>query len=218
MSPLRSFIVTAALFGGAGGLAAQDSGLAVLEAASERYAALGGLCADFTQVLDNPILGDAKTSRGRLCQERPNLFRMDFSDPEGDEVVADGEWFWVYYRSLDENQVLRFPLDDSRGGMDFFREFLSEPATKYSIASEGVEQLAGTTTHRLALTPLTPRGLVSARVWVDPSTDLIRRIEVTEDNGLTRVVTLSSIDLDPALGADHFQFTVPPGVDVVSNE
>ncbi|MEK9502159.1 LolA family protein [Gaopeijia maritima] len=218
MTSLRFLFATTVLFGGTGGLAGQDSGMAVLEAASERYAALGGLCADFVQVLDNPILGDAKTTRGRLCQETPNLFRMDFSDPEGDEVVADGEWFWVYYRSLDESQVLRFPLDDSRGGMDFFREFLSEPASKYSVAAEGVEQMAGTTTHRLALTPLSPRGLVSARIWVDPSTDLIRRIEVTEDNGLTRTVTLSNLALDPSMGAAHFTFTVPPGVDVVSNE
>ncbi len=217
MSSIFSVLPTLAVLAAALPLRAQDPGLAALEAASERYAALGSICADFVQVLDNPLLGSAKTSRGRLCQERPNRFRMDFADPEGDEVVADGSWFWVYYKSLDEGQVLRFPLDPSRGGLDFFREFLSDPAAKYDVVTQGEEAVDGHGTLRLALTPRSARGLVSARVWVDPEARLIRRIEVTEDNGLTRRVSLSALALDPTLAGDYFEFTVPPGVDVVSN-
>lgn len=218
MSSFRFSLPTTALLLGATALAGQDGGLAVLEGASDHYASVRSICADFVQVLDNPILGDAKTSRGRLCQERPNRFRMDFSDPAGDEVVADGEWFWVFYRSLDESQVLRLPLDPSRGGMDFFREFLSEPAQKYTVESQGEEEVADRRTIRLALTPRSARGLVSARVWIDPASNLIRRIEIVENNGLTRLLTLTNVELDPALDADHFEFTVPSGVAVVSNE
>lgn len=217
MSSIFAVLPTLAVLAAAHPLRAQDPGLAALEAAAERYAALGTICADFVQVLDNPLPGSAKTSRGRLCQERPNRFRMDFADPEGDEVVADGSWFWVYYKSLDAGQVLRFPLDPSRGGLDFFREFLSEPASKYEVATEGEEAVDGHATLRLSLTPRSSRGLVSATVWVDPEARLIRRIEVTEDNGLTRRVSLSALALDPTLAGDYFEFTVPPGVDVVSN-
>lgn len=218
MSPLPVVLPAVLALVAAAPARSQDPGLEALEAAAERYAAIGTICADFVQVLDNPLLGSTKTSRGRLCQQRPNLFRMDFSDPEGDEVVADGTWFWVYYKSLDEGQVLRFPLDPSRGGLDFFREFLSQPASKYEIATEGEETVDGHATLRLALSPRSDRGLESARVWVDPEARLIRRIEVTEDNGLTRRVSLSALAVDPSLEGDYFDFTVPPGVDVVSNE
>lgn len=218
MHTLRSILLATAFLGAAGAAGAQESGTAVLEAASERYARLDALCADFEQLLDNPILGESKWSEGRLCQKRPNLFRMDFVDPDGDAVVADGEWFWVFYKSLDPTQVLRFPLDETRGGMDFFREFLSEPAERYTVVREGEEEVDGRATVRLHLTPRAPRGLVSARLWIDPSAHLIRRIEITEDNGLIRLVTLSDLTLDPALAADHFRFTPPPGVDVVTNE
>lgn len=218
MASLRSLTLAAAFLAGAGGLAGQQSGLALLEAASDRHARLERICAEFVQVLDNPILGERRTSRGRLCQARPNLFRMDFSDPDGDAVVADGEWFWVYYRSLDSTQVLRLPLDETRGGMDFFREFLSDPAERYEVTREGEETVGGRSTVRLGLAPRTRRGLVGARLWVDPTTELIRQIEVTEDNGLTRLVTLGDLALDPALAPDHFRFVVPPGVDVVTND
>jgi outer membrane lipoprotein carrier protein len=195
----------------------QESGLAALEAASARYATFQTICADFRQRLENPLLDEEKTSSGRLCQRRPNLFRMDFSDPDGDEVVADGAHFWLFYKSLNPDQVLQFPLDPERGGLDFFREFLLDPTSKYEVVSEGRESIDGFLTWRLSLTPRTPRGLASARVWVDPEAALIRRIEVVDDNGLLRRVDLSDMALDPALAPDHFTFTVPPGVDVVSN-
>lgn len=196
---------------------AQESGLAALEAASARYSTFQTICADFRQRLENPLLDEEKNSSGRLCQRRPNLFRMDFSDPAGDEVVADGTHFWLFYRSLNPDQVLQFPLDPARGGLDFFREFLLEPTSKYEVVSEGRESIDGFSTWRLLLTPRSPRGLASARVWVDPQAALIRRIEVVDESGLVRRVDLSDMALDPALDPAYFEFTVPPGVDVVSN-
>lgn len=219
--PKSPILVVAALaLGSAVSLQAQDTdrGVRALEAASERYASISTICADFVQDLENPLLGEDRTSRGHLCQQRPNLFRMDFSDPAGDEIVADGSHFWVFYRSLNPDQVLRFPLDPSRGGMDFFREFLSRPTDKYEVRTEGEDTVDGFATLRLALTPRSPRGLASARVWVDPAGRLIRKIEVTDENGLLRRVSLSNLAVDPDLAPGHFRFTVPPGVTVVSNE
>ena len=197
-------------------LRAQERGLEVLNAAATRYGGLTTICADFVQVLDNPLLGDVKTSRGRLCQRRPNLFRMDFSDPDGDRIVADGDHVWLFYRSMHPDQVLRLPVDPTRGGLDFFREFLSDPASKYEVHVEDEETVDGRATLRLALSPRSPRGLESARVWVDPEARLIRRLEVIDENGLIRRVSLSRFAFDPELAADHFRFVVPDGVDVVS--
>lgn len=196
----------------------QESGLAALEAASARYGTFETICADFRQRLENPLLDETRDSSGRLCQRRPNLFRMDFADPAGDEVVADGSHFWLFYKSLNPTQVLQFPLDPERGGLDFFREFLLDPTSKYEVTSEGRESIDGFITWRLSLVPRAPRGLASARVWIDPEAALIRRIEVVDDNGLLRRVDLSEIALDPALASGFFEFDVPPGVDVVANE
>lgn len=197
--------------------AAQESGVQALEAAAARYAGIQTICADFDQLLQNPLLGDENASTGRLCQQRPNLFRMDFSDPEGDEIVADGNHFWVFYRSLNPDQVLRMPLDPERGGMDFFREFLSEPTERYDVVTEGRESIDGYLTWQLLLEPRSARGLTSARVWVDPEARLIRRIEVVDENGMVRRVDLSDIVLDPQLESGYFEFAIPAGVAVVSN-
>jgi outer membrane lipoprotein carrier protein len=196
--------------------AAQDEERAALTAASERFADMRGLCADFVQEMRVPLLDEERTSSGRLCQLRPNLFRMDFSDPEGDQVVADGTHFWVYYRSMNPRQVLRLPLDPERGGLDFYREFLEDPHGKYDLRAEGREQVGGHSTLRIGLTPRSPRGYEDATVWIDPEARLIRRIEIREENGSVRRVTLSGLEIDPALDATDFRYTPPPGVRVVS--
>ena len=63
--------------------------LSLLEATAANYEHVNQFCADFTQVLSVPLLGDERTGTGQMCQARPNKFAMRFSDPEGDLVVVD---------------------------------------------------------------------------------------------------------------------------------
>lgn len=194
----------------------EDAGLRMLEAASARFAGVERLCADFVQEIRVPLLGEERTSRGRLCQERPNLFRMDFTDPDGDQVVADGAFFWLYYPSMSPGQVVRLPVDPERGGMDFYREFLEDPAGTYDIGAGQAETVDGARTLRIELTPRDDRGYRRAAVWIDRETRLIRRVELEEENGSVRRITLSNTRLDPPLAPDFFRFEPPAGVQVVS--
>lgn len=192
-----------------------DEGRAALEAAAARYAEAGGLCADFEQQLDNPLLGVTRTSRGQLCQRSPNLFRMDFTDPDGDFVLSDGRSFYLFYPSMNPGQVIRVPLDPERGGLDFYREFLSMPAERYEITTEATEQLDGRDVLRLALTPRTATGITRARVWVDAVARVIPRVEVVEANGVTRTVDLKNVTFENLPARDFFEFVLPAGARVL---
>ena len=114
-----------------------------MEEAGARYEEVNSFCAEFQQVLSVPLLDETTRSQGSLCQERPNLFAMRFSDPEGDLLVADGECFWVYYPSSDPRQVIQFEMDSRPGGVDFHREFLSPrgKSTSWSISARKTFQV-----------------------------------------------------------------------------
>ena len=118
---------------------AQGAGAALraMEDAAGRYRGVSAMCADFEQVIQVRLLGREVESEGRVCQQRPNLFSMRFTDPQGDMVISDGAHFWVYYPSIDEEQVMRHPAADTPGRHDFFREFLEDPASKYTAADGG---------------------------------------------------------------------------------
>jgi len=197
--------------------AAQESGTALraLEGAADRYREVNAMCADFEQVIEVRLMGITRESEGRVCQRRPNLFSMRFSDPEGDMVISDGRDFWVYYPSIDEEQVMRHPSADSPGRHDFFREFLENPASKYSARDDGTERVGERECRIVALTPLAGASYRGARLWLDAANHLIRRLELHEESGNVRTVTLSNPDLSPSPDPDLFIFEVPEGARVM---
>lgn len=208
---LNVFTVIAGSLIFAGDVAAQDRGLDVLHAASVRYSSVETLCADFVQHLRVPLLGSERTGTGRLCQGRPNLFAMRFSEPSGDLIVVDGEFAWVYFPSNDPRTVLKTSVDQSAGGRDFHREFLVDPESKYQVTYERTEVVDGHATHRLRMLPKGPSSYRAAVVWIDDGTPALRRLRLEEENGNVRTITLANIEFDASQSADWFTFTPPTG-------
>ena len=190
--------------------------MAVLDAAAERYRSSSSLCADFRQELSVPLLDERRSGEGRMCQKQPNLFMMRFSEPAGDLVVADGEWLWIYFPSNDAKQVLRAPLGSAPGAFDFHREFLESPREKYTVRLDGESTVDGRRVHRLSLTPRGEAAYREALLWIDATSHVIRRVEIREENGNVRAVSLSNLELGADPGAAAFRFTPPPGTQVIT--
>ena len=195
----------------------QAAGMKILESAAMFYRDVDVLCADFTQHLLVPLLGEDRMGVGRLCQSLPNRFAMRFSDPDGDLVILDGAFVWLYYPSLDPKQVFKMPMVENSGHYDFHREFLDQPAKKYHVTYEDKDEVAGKTTDRLRLIPLNPASYDAAVVWIDRKRPLLRQIRIEEENGSVRIITIKDIDLEPtSLPEDWFTFIPPKGAHVIS--
>lgn len=200
---------------GGAALGQEARALSILEAAAARYAGVSSLCADFTQRLSVPLLGQERTGRGRLCQERPARFAMRFTDPAGDAVVVDGTWVWVHYPSMDSGQVFRFPMAQAPGGFDLHREFLERPAEKYHASYEGAERVGGRETHRIRLRPRAAATYQAAVVWIDAGEPLLRQVRVEEENGSVRTVTLTLVEPGVKPPEGWFRFTPPAGARII---
>lgn len=191
---------------------AQES-VRAMEAAAELYRDVGAMCADFEQAIEVRLTRPRRTieSAGRVCQQRPNLFSMRFTDPDGDMVISDGEFFWVYYPSLDDAQVNRHPVSHAPGNQDFFRELLEDPGVKYDAEEGGIEAVGGHDCQVVTLTPRAGAAYERARLWLDTESHVIRRLEIHEQNGNVRTVTLRGLDLSPSIDPGTFVFEVPEG-------
>ena len=188
--------------------------LRAMESAADRYREVHAMCADFAQVIDVRLARRTIESEGRVCQQRPNLFSMRFTDPPGDMVISDGTHFWVYYPSIDEEQVMRHPAAETPGRHDFFHEFLEDPASKYTAGDGGTGQVNGRDCRIVSLTPRAGASYRRARLWLDTRNHLIRRLELHEESGNVRTVTLSNEDLSPVPDPGLFTFEVPEGARV----
>ena len=190
---------------------------AILARAASAYAAVRTLRADFEQTTENPVLRRTTTSRGTIFQARPDRFLMRFSQPEGDRIVADGEYIWVYYPSVDPEQVIRMRGGaGGAGGVDLQAQFLGDPTTRFAATHDGVESVAGRAADVLTLTPRSPGSFRTLKVWVDREDHLVRRFEITEHNGVIRRFLLRNLTPGADVDASLFRFTPPEGAHVVA--
>src|SRR6266576_2941633 len=108
-------------------LAVQDPG-PVLDRASASFDTVRTLQANFVQIIDNPMLGDPDTTRGKLFQLRPNYFAMRFTEPKNDRIVADGRRLWLYTPSTTPGQVIRTAIPGTgTTGPNLIGQFVERP-------------------------------------------------------------------------------------------
>lgn len=187
----------------------------ILSRAEEAYDAVRSMEADFVQNLTVALLGSSERSRGKIFHRRPDRFRMQFSQPAGDIVLADGEYLWMYYPSTDAKQVIRTALTDGTvQQVDFQQQFLSNAVDRFDARLVGEEPVNGRPAHVLVLIPTGSSEFQRVKLWVDKGDALVRRFEITEANGTVRELTLSNIRTNVTLSNDLFEFTPPPGTQV----
>jgi outer membrane lipoprotein carrier protein len=173
--------------------------------------------ANFVQRRENPLLGSSLTSRGRLFQRKPDRFLLKFTEPDGDVIVSDGRYFWLYYPSVDSKQVLRSPTsEDGAGAVDLQAQFIGDPLRRFTHKYEGRETFNGRNTHVLTLTPRDRNaGYRTLKVWIDAQDYLVRRFLITEQTGALVEFQLTNLVVNPTLPDEIFRFTPPAGARVV---
>lgn len=186
-----------------------------LERAAAAYRGVESLRADFEQEVENPILRRTTTSRGTLFQRGSDRFLMRFSDPEGDVIVGDGTHLWVYYPSVQPDQVTRIGGAAGASAFDLRSQLTDEPTERFAVTSRGSESVRGRTADVLELTPRGDAGFRRLVIRVDRDDALVRRFEVEEANGVTRRFELRDLEINPSLPDSLFEFTPPEGVRVI---
>lgn len=188
------------------GLVAQDLPPALVRA-QHAYAGLTTLRASFTQVIENPMLGDPATTTGTLWLAPPGRFAMRFDN--GDRLIADGEFFWAWTPTTLEDQVLRQPIP-RRGPLtpNLFGQFVDDPAARYIITVLAPDSI------RLVPRDEADAGFRRADVVVDAH-GWIRRLVLVEPSGQRRTLTFEAITPGAPVPPHEIRFVVPPGVRVV---
>jgi outer membrane lipoprotein carrier protein len=194
----------------------QDEGAAMLQRASAAYAGVRSMRADFTMTYTNPLLRQTSTSRGTLFQRRPDLIALRFSDPAGDVIVGDGQYFWVYYPSVDAQQVLRQPAAASgEQGVDLQAQFVGDPVRRFQYTVHGQESVGGRPATVMTLVPRQRADYRELKVWLDARDGLARRFEITEHNNTVRRFDLTNLEVNATIPDATFRFTPPPGARTV---
>jgi outer membrane lipoprotein-sorting protein len=196
--------------------AQQGDGNAIAARAARVYRSLSSLSAEFTQVIDDEALGRLE-SRGTLVQSGQNKLAMRFSDPKGDAIVVDGKHVWVYTPSTTDNQVIRMPLPSGPVyGFNLMAWLLDRPTERYRITYLKREFVDFAQVDVLQFEPTSAQmPFRKAILWIDRDSGLPRKMEIEEEPGAVRTLTLTKLKTNQPVGEKTFRFDVPSGVRVV---
>ena len=216
---MKKLIAGLMAFGLAGTAQAQTPET-IMDRAVKAYADLRSVRAEFTQKITNPLTGTNASSNGVILRKDPNLLSIRFTNPSGDRIVADGTSLWIYLPSSAPGQVIKTSAsaNNALAMVDPGGVFLKSPATHYTMTGGGTATVSGRRTNVVNLVPKHPNGTFSrAKLWIDAASHLIRQFEVIDINGLTRLVTITSLSPNAAVATSEFRFVPPKNARVLDS-
>jgi outer membrane lipoprotein carrier protein len=195
---------------------AQVSSDTIIERSAKAYQQLSSFQADFRQVISDSMIGTFE-SKGRLLQAGTASFAMRFTDPNGEAIVMDGEYIWIYTPSTTPGQVVRTPIPkDGTYGPNVLAWLLTKPVERYQTRYVREDAVGGRSADVVELTPLDPTlPFRTATLWIDRSDNLPRRLEIQEKTGTNRTLVLSGVMINRRPPPNSFTFNVPSGVRVI---
>ena len=190
-------------------VAAADSARARLEAFAHDIHSLS--CSFVQQVTD--ARGDAQPPvKGTLALESPRQFRWTTEAPQKQLIVADGARVWIYDPELEQVTVRRQSSAEAHSPLTVLTD-LSRLDKDFTVTEPGHHD-------GLDWLRLTPRGEDAQFRHADIGLEgnVPRQMVFTDTLGGESRITFSDWKRNPALPTGTFQFTPPPGVDVVGDD
>jgi len=180
-----------------------------LKGVEERYNTLKTMQVGFVQTFTAP--GRKTAMKGTLFLRKPGRMRWQYSMPEGMLWISDSEFVYSYdprdkraeKSKLKDAGDLRAPVAFLLGKLNFHEEFRQFDSTPQG---DDLNITAYPKSDKLAYTEV--------RFLVSPNF-VIKQLTVKGQDGSVMEYSFDGEKKDPLLTAALFQFTPPPGVEVV---
>ena len=200
-------------------LKAQSGAEAAYDRVAKAWATHSTLSADFEQRVTNPLLGRTASSRGTFLQQKPGRISITFTEPVGDRIVSDGTSLWVYLPSSAPGQVMKLPAS-AEGAVvaDLLGQLLDAPKRSFNLTGGDAVTIDGRATRRVMMTPRSAGSVpfTKATLWLDDKDPRPVRVQVTDEQGVERTITMVTWQPNATLPKNAFTFTAPKGAKVIT--
>ncbi|HET9529278.1 MAG TPA: outer-membrane lipoprotein carrier protein LolA, partial [Blastocatellia bacterium] len=178
------------------------------------------LFAHMEQAKRNTQIGGKEIYRGKIFFKHAgkgnDKVKIEYDIPAGQEVSVIGDEITLYQPSI--NQVI-YTSRKSQASQNQEFAFFSTPysltsaqiKSRYNAVYVGEEQMGGTKTSVIELTPKAKSAVKKIKWWVDQSSWLPIKSEVIEQNGDVSTFTLSGLKTNGSMSDGMFKIKVAKG-------
>jgi outer membrane lipoprotein carrier protein len=184
----------------------------ILTGVEARYAGKG-FSASFFQESMLKAMQINDTAQGMLTVRRPGKMRWEYTSPDPQTIITDGQSLWIYRPADNQVMVGKAPDFFSGGKGAGFLSDIRQIRNSFAVELAPAENPEY---HRLKLVPLNPTPeLATIRLSVHKTSFQVDQVVTTNAYGDETRIVLSNyafnMDPDEAL----FHFKAPEGIDVV---
>lgn len=185
---------------------------------SEYYATLKDYVVDFE------IKIDRQETAGTLSYKAPDLIRLDYSNPEEQVIVFNGDNLTIYLPDASAVLQQQITSDSSSAATLGSAQGLSLMSRYYSVAYEtgqSAEPLEDGSDEMVVKFILTRKNASEAfryiKIAVNETTKLIRRIEAVTPKGETFLFNFYEYQLNQGLSDQRFIYDAPSSANTYNN-
>jgi len=158
-----------------------------------------------------------QTGEGQVWILKPGMMRWDYTKPERQTIIANGDTVWIYLP--EDRQAIREHVNQSLGTRAPAL-FLAGQARLTELFTVVGTPTQGSSAGGLLRLELTPKAgampYTQVQLGIDPSSYLVRSVRLVDVLGNITTLWFTDIDTEGAVEPSVFQFQVPPGVEVIS--
>lgn len=217
LSLLSFFLLYTSLVGVPSVQAADLSPMEVAKMVQSTYAKTKTLHADFQQITTSRMSDRERLGAGTMLLAKPGLMRWDYTEPDQQVFVCDGETISMYFAK--EHQMMVTKAKDYLESDVTYAFFTGKGDLQRDFVVAGPEEEDLTeprTGYQLKLTPKQGHPQIEfINIWVDRASFLLQRLQVTDKFGTVTDLTFSKVTINEEAPAERFHFTPPEGTEII---
>lgn len=178
---------------------------------------LKDLEAEFIQVRKISLTDETVEAGGRLRFLVPDCFRIDYREPDRDQLVMWGDSILVYNPELKQAQRnFLDPGDSSRNVLLFFASRRGQLGEKFDV-SLGPAGPGGTALRFQPLEGTLDFPISEIQVRLNPKTGLPSEIYIREQEGDSSLFQLRNMRTNRRLTPSDFELKLPPDTEIIAH-
>lgn len=198
----------------------------VVKKIKKKYSNIENYTAEF--IIETEQNKKINTMKGTCSYKSPGKVRYDFTEPEGDIVVSNGKFLWIYLKKIQAvgKQDLSINKENSSGKPIFTSTTphgLNRLFRKYHYKFESIEQPQKIEDDKNSYFVLSLEqrekigGFEHITLYVDSKSYLIKRAIAKDSRGKKTTIVFSNMELNTDMEDGIFNYRISGNVKIINN-